>query len=69
MSGAAEKYEEKKELALGAAVTIAATVVGRTEYQDGQPTYMVEFIKKGRAFRDWFFCEDLEIEEQDGGGI
>lgn len=57
------------DLPLGASVLISGTVIGRTEFQDGPPTYLVEFIRKGRAFRDWFLGDDLDIEEQDGGGI
>ena len=59
-----------KSLPLGTAVLIAGTVVGRSEFQDGPPGYLIEFDKKGRSQRDWFFGADLEIDEEaDGGGI
>lgn len=50
------------ELPLGAPVLIAGTVIGRTEFQGGPPTYLVEFARKGRSFRDWFVSEELDTE-------
>lgn len=58
MSGAED------DLPLGAAVLIAGTVVGRSEFQSGPPAYLIEFDKKGRQAREWFLSSDLDIEEE-----
>lgn len=59
-----------KKLSLGAFVTISGCVVGRSEFQNGQPTYLVEYDQKGKQQREWFHAENLKVEEvAEGGGI
>lgn len=48
--------------ALGEAVEIKAIVVGRSEFQKGQPTYLVEYGQKGRTVQEWFHADDLALE-------
>lgn len=57
------------DLPLGAAVLITGIVIGDTRFRDKRKTYLVQFNRKGRPYEDWFFADDLEIEEADGGGI
>lgn len=48
------------ELPLAAPVLVAGRVVGRSEFETGRPTYLVEFTVRGKPQRDWFFADELD---------
>lgn len=50
---------------LGQEVTLAGRVVGRSEFESGYPTYLVEFERNGKPMREWFKAEELEQEDDD----
>ncbi|RWD62326.1 MAG: hypothetical protein EOS36_15500 [Mesorhizobium sp.] len=45
--------------ALGAIVTLTGAVVGTSRLPDGRTSYLVQFDRKGKTARDWFFAEDV----------
>lgn len=51
--------ETADDLPLGALVDITGVVVGRSEFATGRPTYLVEFERRGKVDREWFFADDL----------
>jgi hypothetical protein len=56
---------DDKKFALGEPVRIEGTVIARTEFEDGKTTYFVEYERKGKAVRDWFFASDIESDFDD----
>lgn len=51
---------EAPSIPLGDVVTITGTIVGRSEFASGRPTYLVEIEQKGKLVREWFHREDFE---------
>ena len=49
---------------LGAPVSIVGVIVGRSEFSEGPPSYLVEYESRGKPVRSWFIGEDL-VEEAD----
>lgn len=49
------------EFALGqpVAVNITGRVVGRSEFADGSPSYLVEHERKGKPVREWIIGDKL----------
>ena len=54
---------EAEDLPLGATVTVTGYVVGRSEFQDGRPTYLLEYEQKGKPVREWFHSDDFDVED------
>lgn len=54
----------KTEIPLGAPVSIIGVIVGRSEFSEGPPSYLVEYESRGKPVRSWFIGEDL-VEEVD----
>lgn len=53
---------QKPDMALGAPVCIMGVIVGRSEFSEGPPSYLVEYECRGKPTRAWFLGDDL-IEE------
>lgn len=53
---------QKPNIPLGAPVTIVGVLVGRSEFSEGPPSYLVEYEQRGKPVRGWFLGEDL-VEE------
>ncbi len=55
---------ECAEIPLGTEVGLTGIIVGRSEFQDGPPSYLVEYQQRGKPMRSWFtpndFDEDME---------
>lgn len=51
-----------KDMPLGAPVSIIGVIVGRSEFSEGPPSYLVEYESRGKPVRSWFIGEDL-VEE------
>ncbi len=57
----------KRGLPLGTPVTVAGILIGRSEFTDGPPSYLVEYERNGEQVREWFIGEDLVEEGLDQG--
>lgn len=55
---------QKPEIPLGAAVAIVGVIVGRSEFADGPPSYLVEYERRGKPVREWFIGDDLAEEAE-----
>lgn len=53
---------QKPTMPLGAPVSIIGVIVGRSEFSEGPPSYLVEYESRGKPVRSWFIGEDL-VEE------
>ncbi|TIN83058.1 hypothetical protein [Mesorhizobium sp.] len=73
MSKVAAKENQEgssRSLPLGEAVSITGTVIGESRFANGELTYLVQFLRKGRPVSEWFALADLAAQQhQDGGGI
>ena len=60
----------EQDFALGEPVLIAGYIVGRSEFQDGPRSYLVEFNRRGKPARERFLAVDLQADgEEEGAGI
>lgn len=57
------------DLPLGAIVTVTGVVIGRSEFAEKGPTYLVQYDRQGRTIADWFAGEDLDEVGTDGDGV
>lgn len=48
------------EYEIGADVILTGRVVGRSEFETGRPSYMVEYERCGKKQREWFMADDLD---------
>lgn len=51
--------ETADDLPLGAVVSIAGVVIGRSEFQNGPPSYLVQYDVRGKTTREWIQLADL----------
>lgn len=52
----------KNGMPLGAPVSIIGVIVGRSEFSEGPPSYLVEYERNGEQVREWFTAGEV-IEE------
>lgn len=50
---------QNQTMPLGAPVSIIGVIVGRSEFSEGPPSYLVEYESRGKPVRSWFIGEDL----------
>jgi hypothetical protein len=55
-----------KDMPLGSPVSIIGVIVGRSEFSEGPPSYLVEYESRGKAVRSWFIGEDLVEDGLEG---
>lgn len=50
---------------IGDTVTVAMTgrIVGRSEFETGGDSYLVEYDRRGKTFREWVLADKLELVE------
>ncbi|MCV0396991.1 MAG: hypothetical protein K5872_08715 [Rhizobiaceae bacterium] len=53
------------DIPLGATVTIVGILVGRSEFSEGPPSYLVEYERRGKPMREWFVGADLKEDGDD----
>lgn len=58
--------QESRGLPLGAAVVLKGVVIGRSEFQNGPPSYLIQYSRKGKIDREWFTAVDLGLAEGEG---
>lgn len=53
--------DRKHEHAIGATVRvdIVGRVVGRSEFEDGPPAYLVEYERRGKLLKEWIVGDKL----------
>lgn len=51
-------------IALGTEVGLTGIIVGRSEFQDGPPSYLVEYQQRGKPMRSWFTPSDFDEDEE-----
>lgn len=50
-------------LGLGAFVAIEGVVIGRSEFTNGRPTFLVQFDRCGRTERLWFHAAEIIVDD------
>jgi hypothetical protein len=50
---------------LGALVAIEGVVIGRSEFAQGRPTFLVQFERCGRTEQLWFHAAEVVVDEDD----
>lgn len=50
------------DFAIGDPVAIVGRVVGRSEFEEGPKSYMVEYERRGKPCREWFMADDMELD-------
>jgi len=58
-----------EEPEIGGEVTLTGMIVAKTEYEDGPPSYWVEFNRRGKPHREWMHARDFSYEGFDDGEV
>lgn len=43
-------------------VSIEGRVIGRSEFEAGKDSYLVEYERRGKTFREWVLADKLEAD-------
>lgn len=50
-------------LGLGALVAIEGVVIGKSEFTNGRPTFLVQFDRCGRTEQLWFHAAEIVVDD------
>ena len=65
MTGVTHTLDNVHTLDNGQHVTIKGRIVGRSEFLNGYPTYLVETERNGKVEKTWFKAEELHAADGD----
>lgn len=59
--------ENRSQFELGAKVRVnlAGRVIGRSEFVDGEPSYLIEHERKGKFVREWIVADKLVFDGEE----